>query len=70
MVVARLLDLFFLIGPESYPDGLTVHWIDIAALVGLGGLWFALFTSNLMGRALLPVGDPELANALKATTGH
>jgi hypothetical protein len=70
MVVARLLDVFFLIGPESYPEGLTIHWMDIAALVGLGGIWLGLFTSNLMSRPLLPVRDPELADALKAAAGH
>jgi len=66
MIVARLLDVFFLIGPDASAGSLTIHWIDVAALVGLGGIWLALFTSNLMGRALLPVRDPELASALKA----
>jgi hypothetical protein len=70
MVVARFLDVYFLVGPEFYPEGLTIHWMDIAALVGLGGIWFALFTTNLMSRALLPVRDPELTNALKTAAGH
>jgi hypothetical protein len=38
--------------------------------VGLGGIWIALFAAALKSRPLLPVRDPELANALKAATGH
>ena len=64
LIVARFLDLFFLIGPEAYPNGLGFHWLDLAAPVGLGGVWVALFLSNLKSRPLLPLRDPGLENAL------
>jgi hypothetical protein len=66
LIVARFLDLFYLIGPEAYPHGLGFHWLDAAAVVGLGGIWVALFTSNLKSRPLLPVHDAGLADALRA----
>ena len=66
LIVARFLDLFYLIGPEAYPHGLGFHWLDVAAVVGLGGIWVALFTSNLKSRPLLPVHDAGLADALQA----
>jgi hypothetical protein len=66
LIVARFLDLFYLIGPEAYPRGLGFHWLDAAAVVGLGGIWVALFTSNLKSRPLLPVHDAGLADALQA----
>jgi hypothetical protein len=66
LIVARFLDLFYLIGPEAYPHGLGFHWLDAAAVVGLGGIWVALFTSNLKSRPLLPVHDAGLADALQA----
>jgi len=66
LIVARFLDLFYLIGPEAYPHGLGFHWLDAAAVVGLGGIWVALFTSNLKSRPLLPVHDAGLADALHA----
>ena len=66
LIVARVLDLFYLIGPEAYPHGLGFHWLDVAAVVGLGGIWVALFTSNLKSRPLLPVHDAGLADALQA----
>jgi hypothetical protein len=64
LIVARFLDLFYLIGPEAYPKGLSFHWLDVAAVVGLGGIWVAIFASNLKGRPLLPVHDAGLADAL------
>jgi len=66
LIVARFLDLFYLIGPEAYTHGLGFHWLDAAAVVGLGGIWVALFTSNLKSRPLLPVHDAGLADALQA----
>jgi hypothetical protein len=66
LIVARFLDLFFMIGPEAYTSGLGFHWLDVAAAVGLGGVWVALFLSNLRSRPLLPLRDAGLENALHA----
>jgi len=70
IVFARLVDVFFLIGPEFHKGGLALHWMDITALVGLGGVWVALFVGALQGRALLPAQDPDLGKALAAGHGH
>jgi hypothetical protein len=70
LIAARLLDLFFLIGPEAYPEGLRVHWLDLAAVIGLGGIWVSLFIGNLKSRSLLPVHDGDFEHALQAPQGH
>jgi hypothetical protein len=70
LIAARLLDLFFLIGPEAYPEGLRVHWLDLAAVIGLGGIWVSLFIGNLKSRSLLPVHDGDFEHALQAPHGH
>ena len=70
LIAARLLDLFFLIGPEAYPEGLSVHWLDLAAVIGLGGIWVSLFIGNLKSRSLLPVHDGDFEHALQAPHGH
>jgi hypothetical protein len=64
LIGARFLDLFFIIGPEAYPHGLRFHWLDLAAPIGLGGVWVALFAANLKSRPLLPLHDAGLENAL------
>jgi hypothetical protein len=45
-----------------------VHWLDIATAAGLMGVWVAAFCWNLKGRALVPVNDPYLEEAL--ADGH
>ena len=44
----QLVDLYWLIGPDLVGHGhedvpLRVHWMDLAAALGLGGLWLFLF---------------------------
>jgi hypothetical protein len=70
ILMARFVDVFFLIAPEFYKGGLSIHWMDVAAVVGLGGIWVALFTANLKSAPLLPTRDADLASALKASAGH
>ena len=64
VLAARLLSVFFLIGPSFYEHRLAAPWLDLAALVGMGGIWLTLFTWRLSKRPLLAHGDPELASAL------
>ena len=71
MLLMQLVDLFWLIGPNLVSHGhghvpLQVHWMDLAAVLGLGGLFLLLFTRQLRGAALLPVGEPELRELASA----
>jgi hypothetical protein len=66
MLLMQLVDLFWLIGPDLASHGhgpvpLRAHWMDLAAVFGLGGLWLVLFARQLSGAPLLPQGEPELA---------
>lgn len=63
IVIARLVDVFFLVGPNFYPQ-VRVHWMDLAALVGVGGLWLGVFCWQLGRWPFLPLHDPELEAAL------
>jgi hypothetical protein len=69
VLAARLADLFYLIAPEFSQQGFTVHALDLAAIVGIGGLWVALFAWQLGRRPVLPVNDPELEPALAPSHG-
>jgi hypothetical protein len=61
VLCARLLDLFWLIKPSFSPAEFSLHWMDFAAVFGVGGLWLSFFVSRLRGQPLLPLRDPELA---------
>jgi len=85
IVLMRLVDLFFLVSPDFDPSGvnrhvlpaadghgshLFVHWLDLAAPIGIGGVWVWMFLAQLAARPLLPMRDPELAQALEGAGGH
>ncbi len=66
----RVIDLYWLVAPETSGGHgqlphLSVHWLDAAALVGVGGIWLFFFTRGLLSRALLPTGEPEIRELLE-----
>jgi hypothetical protein len=68
ILVMRVVDIIWLIGPV-FRSGSSLHWLDFACVLGLGGIWLFFFYRNLGGRALVPVRDPYLKEAL-AHGGH
>jgi len=64
VLVMRWVDLYWQAGPVFHPEGVRLHWLDLATVLALGGLWVALFVHELGRRPLLPLGDPALAEAL------
>ena len=67
--VMRLVDLYWMMAPGFEQGAMTAHWIDLAAAVGMGGLWVFLFASQLTRLPLLPLRDPFLAEALSHGDG-
>ncbi len=65
MIVMRLVDLFWLIAPNFHPEKFHIHWMDILAPIGIGGVWLAFFFWQLQNRALLPLHDPRLQEAFQ-----
>ena len=67
MIVMRVLDLFWLTQPEflssPFENPVALLW-DLAAVLGLGGIWFWFFAMQLKQRPLLPLGDPKLEEAI------
>jgi hypothetical protein len=63
MIFMRLVDLFWLTRPEFTANAMPNLW-DVAAALGLGGLWFFVFAWQLQQRPLLPLGEPKLEEVL------
>jgi hypothetical protein len=71
MLVMQLVDLYWLIGPDLLTQGhghapLRLHWMDLAATLGVGGLWLSLFARQVKTRPILPLGEP----AVRALVGE
>lgn len=68
--------MYFHIGPQPFANvghgymGFNPSWMDIAAPIGVGGLWLWWFFSELKKRPLLPPKDPFVENAIKHGQGH
>ncbi len=65
VILMRYVDLYWITGPEFSPGGVHLHYLDLAAPIGIGGLCLALFARGLKERPLLPLGDPQLAEAIE-----
>jgi len=64
ILCVRLIDLFWLIGPEFHEHGIAASWMDLVVPLTLGAIWLGVFVYQLRGRAILPVHDPEFDEAL------
>ncbi len=65
VLVVHWIDLYWLVMPSLMPEfGLGGLLIDLACLVGLGGLCVAGFAYVAGERSLIPVGDPRLGECL------
>jgi hypothetical protein len=64
LIFMRLVDLFWLTRPE-FTSSAVPRLMDIAAILALAGIWFAVFARNLKAQPLLPLGDPKLEEAIE-----
>jgi hypothetical protein len=71
LLFMRLVDVYWLVGPELHRagGGALGYLLDVAALAGLGGLWFHAFTREVAERPLLPLGEPDLREILEPARG-
>src|ERR1700730_5626208 len=64
LIFMRLVDLFWMTRPE-FTSRAAPTWLDIVLPIALGGLWLGFFAFHLKRHPLLPLGDPNLAEALE-----
>lgn len=69
LLVARLLDLAWVIVPAFHPDGIALSWMDLALPVALGGLWLWLFLGNLDRQRMPSLQDEGFARQ-REDVGH
>jgi hypothetical protein len=51
---ANALAVYWQIAPSFWPTAFHIGWLDLAAFLGLGGIWIALFIRAFIARALVP----------------
>jgi hypothetical protein len=59
VLLMRVVDMYWLITPAFYGDRFRLHWLDIFTLVGIGGVWLAMYARQLTLMPLVPLHDPN-----------
>ncbi len=57
--VMQLLFIVFLIVPSFNPGHFSIHLLDLAAVIGIGGIWVAAFVWLIKRQSLIPMYDPR-----------
>ena len=66
LFIANIVTIWWTVAPSIYPENFFVSWLAAAAFFGIGGIWSAVFLSNLEKRRLVPLNDPRFAVAVPA----
>ena len=69
IVVMHLVEIFWFVAPAFHPGVLSIHWLDLLAPIGIGGLWLSTFLWQLESRSLYPFHDPRFAAIMDEVSG-
>lgn len=61
LIVVSWVDLFWIVTPAFGAQGPRLHWMDLAAPIGIGGIWIAWYIRQLKQGPLLPLHDPRFS---------
>lgn len=64
LVAMTLVDVYWIVVPAYAKMHPEVHWLDILALIGIGGLWLGTFMTTLKKLPILPLHDPRFEGIL------
>jgi len=65
LLTMHVLDTYWLVLPALHPLGVSLSWLDAAALLMVGGFATAAAAWRSRGRAALPLGDPYVGVAMR-----
>lgn len=63
-LIVQALNVFWMIAPEFGRVGPQITLIDVLLLIGMAGIWLALYARALGARNVLPANDPRLVNVV------
>lgn len=64
LLAMRLVDYFWLITPAFHREVFFIHWLHVATVVGIGGVWLYLFLVRLREESPLPMYEEVVREAL------
>ncbi len=64
VLVMHFVELYWIAMPILHHHGISINWMDITTILGLGGIFFGLFFRQFRKHSMVPVNDPYLADSL------
>ncbi len=66
LLVMHVVDVYWLVMPNYLlgKDGFSFHWMDVACLLAVGGVYAAYVFYMMTKHPLVPIGDPRLPRSL------
>ncbi len=68
ILLMHWLDLYWLIYPSYQASFESVGWIELAPMLGLGGLFIWLFWRRVASQPLIPINDPWLQDSINSNS--
>ena len=65
VLLMRVVDVYWQVMPTFRQKSIGLSWVDVTAVLGLGGIWLAYYLTQLGKRPLVPLHDPYLTEALE-----
>ncbi len=70
ILVVRYVDVYWQVAPTFREHAASLHWMDAATFLGVGGLWVLAFLRQLGQAAVLPKNDPRHTEFVKGGASH
>ena len=68
LLVMHFVDVYWIVLPALHPAGARPHWLDAAAVAGIGGAAAAFGIWRARGASIVASGAPEYARSLEFFT--
>ncbi|MGZ8710327.1 MAG: hypothetical protein ACXW2P_12120 [Thermoanaerobaculia bacterium] len=65
LIAMRYIEIYWLIAPAHHGIHFYFSWMSIAALVGIGGIWFWFLVQQLKGQTIIPIHETWVDEAIR-----
>ena len=65
IIVMRYVAIYWLVTPSWSGERFVFSWMDVASLVGIGGIWLWAFIGQLKGQTIIPIHETWVEEAIR-----
>jgi hypothetical protein len=65
LIAMRYIEIYWLVAPAHHGIHFYFSWMSIAALVGIGGIWFWFLVQQLKGQTIIPIHETWVDEAIR-----